>query len=377
MVYGLLSTKDSRLRKNDKKKKEYNIKKNMQKILINNEHIRDVKNIASGAYAPLTGFLRKGDFQSVLDKMRLENGKVWPIPIVLDVPTNEIEENVLLVSEEGEEIALLKNTEVFENPKEEFAEKVFGTIEIEHPGVKHVMEMQDYLVGGEIELITHPRMEENTLLPHETKEEFAKRGWKNIVAFQTRNPPHRSHEYLQKSALEHTDGLFINPVIGQKKAGDFHDDAIFGAYEKLVEHYYHPEKVFLGGLSLRMRYAGPREALLHALIRKNFGCTHFIVGRDHAGVGDYYGTYDAQKIFDEFDKAELGIEIFPLEHAAYCKTCAGMASMKSCPHHATDWIMLSGTKVRDKFQKGEEIPGEFMRPEVTEYLKGFEDPFVG
>lgn len=348
----------------------------MQKIVIDWEHIRDVKNIASGAYAPLKGFLKQADFQSVLDLMRLKNGEVWPIPIVLDITTNQVEKNVLLVSEDGEEIAKLKNTEVFENPKKEFAKKVFGTTDLAHPGVKHVMEMQDFLVGGEIELITHPRMEENTMLPDETKAEFAKRGWENIVAFQTRNPPHRSHEYLQKSAMEHTDGLFINPVIGEKKEGDFQDEAIFGAYEALVEHYYDPAKVLLGGLSLRMRYAGPREALFHALIRKNFGCTHFIVGRDHAGVGDYYGTYDAQNIFKEFDSEELGIKIFPLEHAAYCKKCGGVASMKSCPHHQTDWVHLSGTKVREKFQKKESIPEEFMRKEVVEYLQRIEKPFV-
>lgn len=348
----------------------------MQKIIVDKEHIRDIKNIASGAYAPLTGFLRKNDFQSVLDKMRLEDGSIWPIPITLDLETKEIEQNVMLVSKDGEEIALLKNTEIFPNPKKEFAEKVFRTTDELHPGVKKVYEMGDFLVGGEIELLTHPHMEANTILPHQTKAEFKKRNWDTIVAFQTRNPPHRSHEYLQKAALEHVDGLFINPVIGEKKKGDFQDEAIFGAYEKLVEHYYHPEKVFLGGLSLRMRYAGPREAVLHALIRKNFGCTHFIVGRDHAGVGDYYGTYDAQNIFKEFTEEELGIKIFALEHAAYCKKCEGVASLKSCPHHQTDWVLLSGTKVREKFQNKEELPVEFMRPEVVEYLKSFDNPFV-
>ena len=348
----------------------------MQKVVVNKEHIRDIKNIASGVYAPLTGFLRKADFQSVLDNMRLADASVWSIPITLDLNTNQIESTALLVSEEGEEIALLRNTEVYPNPKEEFAEKVFGTTDLNHPGVKKIFEMEDYLVGGEIELLTDSRMEKNTILPDETKTEFAKRGWETVVAFQTRNPPHRSHEYLQKSALEHVDGLFINPVIGQKKSGDFHDEAIFGAYEILVDNYYHPEKVFLGGLSLRMRYAGPREAVMHALIRKNFGCTHFIVGRDHAGVGDYYGTYDAQKIFNQFKKEELGIKIFPFEHAAFCKKCGCMASMKSCPHHLSDWIHLSGTKIREKFKNNEDFPAEFMRPEVVEYLQGFDDLFV-
>lgn len=348
----------------------------MQKIVIDREHIRDVKNIASGAYAPLTGFVRQADFQSILEKIRLTTGEIWPIPITLDVSTEIIEKDVLLVSAEGEEIALLKNTEVYPNPKTKFAQKAFSTTDLNHPGVKKVFEMGDFLVGGEIELLTHPHMEENTFIPAQTKDEFTKRGWRTIVAFQTRNPPHRSHEYLQKSALEHTDGLFINPVIGEKKAGDFKDNAIFGAYEKLVEKYYHPEKVLLGGLSLRMRYAGPREAVMHALIRRNFGCTHFIVGRDHAGVGDYYGTYDAQKIFEQFDENELGIKIFPLEHAAYCKACEGIASLKSCPHHQTDWIVLSGTKVREKFNNKEEIPPEFMRPEVVEYLMSLDDPFV-
>ena len=348
----------------------------MQKIIVNKEHIREIKNLANGVYAPLKGFVKQADFQSILDKMRLVSGGIWPIPITLDIDTPEIEKDVLLVAENGEEIALLKNTEVYPNSKEEFAKKVFRTTDEAHPGVKKVYEMGNYFVGGEIELLTHPHMEANTLLPHEVKAEFNKRNWNTIVAFQTRNPPHRSHEYLQKAALEHVDGLFINPVIGEKKKGDFQDEAIFGAYEKLVQHYYHPEKVFLGGLSLRMRYAGPREAVLHALIRKNFGCTHFIVGRDHAGVGDYYGTYDAQNIFKEFDENELGIKVFALEHAAYCKACEGVASLKSCPHHQTDWVLLSGTKVREKFQNKEEIPVEFMRPEVVEYLKEFENPFV-
>ena len=352
------------------------LNKNMQKIVVNIEHIRDIKNLANGVYAPLTGFAKQADFQSILDNMRLEDGSVWPIPITLDVPNQEFDSEALLISEKGEEIAILKNIEVYPNPKEEFAEKVFQTTEDLHPGVKKVYEMEDYFIGGEIELLSHPHMEENTVLPHETKEEFKKRKWETIVAFQTRNPPHRSHEYLQKSALEHVDGLFINPVIGQKKIGDFHDEAIFGAYEKLVEHYYHPEKVYLGGLSLKMHYAGPREAVLHALIRKNFGCTHFIVGRDHAGVGNYYGTYDAHNIFKEFQDGELGIEVFALEHAAYCNVCKGMASMKSCPHHQTEWVHLSGTKVREKFQNKEDIPEEFMRPEVIEYLQGFENPFV-
>jgi len=308
----------------------------MQKIIVDKEHIRDIKNIANGVYAPLAGFVKQADFQNILDTMRLEDGSVWPIPITLDTEHQELDANILLLAEDGTEIAHLKNIEIFPNPKNEFAEKVFLTTDKKHPGVKKVFGMNDFLVGGEIDLIDHPHMEENTVLPHETKEEFRKRNWDTVVAFQTRNPPHRSHEYLQKAALDHVDGLFINPVIGEKKTGDFHDDAIFGAYEKLVDHYYHPEKVFLGGLSLRMRYAGPREAVMHALIRKNFGCTHFIVGRDHAGVGDYYGTYDAHNIFDEFKENELGIQVFTLEHVAYCKTCEGMVSIKSCPHHKTE-----------------------------------------
>jgi len=353
------------------------------KLKINRNHATDVFAFVDGRYRPLTGFLRRPDFNSVLNDMRLADGSVWPIPIVLDIGSDErsdIEnaDRVELVDANGETVAFIKNPEVYEYCKEEFAKKVFKTLDINHPGVKEVFGMKDYLVGGEIELTENigGLDLENYLTPAETRQLFKERGWEKVVAFQTRNAPHCSHEYIQKLALDEVDGLFIQPVLGPKKTGDFTDDAILGAYKIAISNYYPSERTHLGVLPLKMRYAGPREAVFHALIRKNFGCTHFIVGRDHAGVGNYYGPYDAQNIFYNFTEKEIGIKIMKFENAFYCHGCAGHNTADKCDHGDESRLLISGTRLREMIRNNEEIPGEFMRPEVADYLINHSNPFV-
>lgn len=339
--------------------------------------IRDLKNIATGAYAPLKGYLYEDDFHSVLRHMRLVNESIWPIPIVLDLQDDSVGSEVELLDENGELLATVTEPQVYPNPKEDFAKMVFGTTDSEHPGVANVFSMGDYLLGGRVHYHGEPVLDPHTITPQAAREEFSKRGWKTVVAFQTRNAPHRSHELLQKNALDHVDGLFINPVIGRKKTGDLVDEAVFAAYETLVEHYYKKDMVYLAGLPLDMRYAGPREAVLHAIIRRNYGCSHFIIGRDHAGVGSYYGTYDAHNIFSHFDRDELGIEILKFDNASYCHGCEGVVSQKSCPHDpATSHVHYSGTKFRSMLKEGQRPPREFMRPEVVDTLLSFDKLFV-
>lgn len=298
--------------------KEDILNKEYKKIELNMEQVKDVNNIANGVYSPLQGFLKKDDFKRVVSKMRLKNGLVWPIPIVLDID-EEIQGDVLLTFN-GKPAALLKDTETYKYDKDEFCEQVFKTKDRRHPGVDDVYRMKDFLIGGEVVLLEsiHSHFPEYDFTPIETRAEFQKRGWETIVAFQTRNVPHRGHEFVQKQGLKEVDGLFIQPVIGEKKIGDFKDEYILISYDILIKKHYPENKAFLGILPLKMRYAGPREAVFHALIRKNFGCTHFIVGRDHAGVGDYYGPLEAIEIFKEFKDEEIGINILALpEDVAY------------------------------------------------------------
>ena len=341
----------------------------------------DLENIAYGVYSPLEGFLIEEEFQSVLDTMHLPNGVPWSIPIVLDVDEKELRfkegDEILLIHNGTLPLAKMNIDEIYKYDKKEFAQKVFKTIDINHPGVNNLNNMGNYLVGGKIELLNElPNpFKKYTLRPKDTRKLFEERNLDTIVAFQTRNVPHLGHGYLQKFALTFVDGLFINPVIGKKKKGDYKDEVILKAYETLFEYYYPKDSSVLSSVRYEMRYAGPREAVHHAIMRKNFGCTHFIVGRDHAGVGNYYGPYDAQEIFKEF--TDLGISPMFFKEFFHCNKCKAIVNEKICPHTMENREYFSGTKIRNMIVRGEEPPEYFMRAEVYEVIKSFKNPFVG
>jgi len=356
--------------------------KQFPSVILDEEHVKDVKNIARGVYSPLDGFLCKQDLNSVIEHMRLKNNVIWPIPIVLDVSkdkANGLKEGkkVSLTDKDSNPIAILELEEKFTFDKDKIAKKVFLTNDQTHPGVKSLHERGEVFLGGKIDLIDNTKepFYNRNLDPKETRFLFNKKGWKRVVAFQTRNVPHLGHEYLQRCGLEIADGLFINPVIGRKKPGDFKDEIILKAYEILMENYYPKDKVVLSILPMQMRYAGPREAVFHAIVRKNFGCTHFIVGRDHAGVGNFYGHYDSQDIFNNIEK-ELGIEALRFENSFYCKKCSSMATSKTCNHEKSFKLSLSGTKLREVISTGQELEDNFMRPEVINFLKKSPKPYV-
>ncbi len=340
----------------------------------------DAANIAHGVYSPLEGFMVQEDYESVLYNMRLANDLPWTIPIVLDASPEELtgirEGDEIALRLRGEAFAVLRVEEIYGWDRKAYAVNVFKTTDPGHPGVRRLQYRKELLVGGQILLFKElpEPFEEYRLWPKETRVLFESRGWKTIAAFQTRNVPHMGHEYVQKAALTFVDGLFINPLVGWKKPGDYRDEVIVEAYQALIRHYYPRESVVFSVLRMEMRYAGPREAIHHAIVRKNFGATHFIVGRDHAGVGNYYGPYEAWDIFREFP--DLGVTPLFVREAFYCKKCGQMVNEKICPHPEEYRVRISGTKLRKMILSGQKPPEYMMRPEVAEVVLSHPSPFV-
>lgn len=353
-----------------------NKSKAIKSITVSPRVVSDLELIAVGAMSPNEGFMGKADYESVVETMRLKNGLAWSIPITLPVSSDGAKglkegEDVSLQDESGKLIAVLHCQEKFSYDKKKEAQEVYRTTDEAHPGVQVIYNQGDVLLGGNISLINRPpdvEFPEHRFDPAQTRKMFEEKGWKRVVAFQTRNPIHRAHEYLQKCALETVDGLLIHPIVGETKSDDIPADIRMRCYQVLIENYYPKDRVILSVLPAAMRYAGPREAIFHAVVRKNYGCTHFIVGRDHAGVGNYYGTYDAHKIFDEFKPEEIGITPLFFDHAFYCKKCNGMVSTKTCPHPPDSHVFLSGTKVRELLRNKQDLPIEFTRIEVGRVL---------
>jgi sulfate adenylyltransferase len=347
----------------------------LPRVQLNAVQVADLHLIATGGYSPLTGFLGQADYESVVDHMHLASGLPWTLPITLAVDADRAAclkrgQEVALMSEHGQIIGLLELTEIYGYEKQREAQQVYRTTDTAHPGVARLCASGDYLLAGEIWLL-QPPVWAFPHLPHtaaETRALIAQHGWQSVVGFQTRNPVHRAHEYIQKCALEIVDGLLLHPLVGETKHDDLPAEVRIRSYERLLDNYYPTGRTLLGAFPGAMRYAGPREAVHHALVRKNYGCTHFIVGRDHAGVGNYYGTYDAQKIFGTFDRTALGITPLFFEHTFYCKRCGGMASPKTCPHSGDHHVTLSGSAVRALLQRGEAPPPEYSRWEVVEVL---------
>jgi len=349
--------------------------KGLERIELNDRNLADLECIATGVYSPLEGYMEESDYRLVVREMRLSSGLPWTIPIALPVAEEvagrlSLDDEVALIWK-TEVLAVMRVASIYRPDKTEEAQKVYRTDDTRHPGVAALRASGPVYLGGPLYLVNpipHKKFHTYRLTPAETRAEFARRGWKTVAAFQTRNPIHRAHEYLQKVALEMVDGLFINPLVGTTKADDVPAEVRVHTYEVILDKYYPEERVLLGVFPAAMRYAGPREAILHAIARKNYGATHFIVGRDHAGVGDYYGTYDAQKIFEKFPTDELGIAPLMFEHAFYCRVCGQMTTSKTCPHDGEHRVHLSGTKVREMLRRGEMPPPEFTRPEVARIL---------
>ena len=338
--------------------------------------LSDLELLAIGAVSPNRGFMTKADYESVVNEMHLASGLPWSLPITLAPTEAELgnlkEGERAAITYEGRPVAIIDIEQIFDYDGDDEAQKCYKTTDAEgHPGVAHIKSQGPRYVGGDVTVLENVfahEFSEYRNTPLKLREEFAGRGWNTVVAFQTRNPIHRAHEYLTKVALEGVDGLLIHPLVGGTKGDDIPAEVRMKCYEVLMENYYPHDRVVLSVFPAAMRYGGPREAIWHALLRKNYGVTHFIVGRDHAGVGDYYGTYEAQEMFDRFDDGELGISPLKFEHTFFCKACEGMASAKTCPHDRANHVHLSGTQVREMLADGQEPPHEFSRPEVARIL---------
>ena len=354
----------------------------LAQVALSELNLADLEMIANGGFSPLTGFMGRADYESVVRDMRLANGLPWSVPVTLALDTTAAAsihegDSVALVEHraDGEThvLAILEVQEKYSYDREWEAQNVYRTTDTAHPGVARLYRQGEVLIGGSVSLIDWPdrvrhEFAELRYTPAQTRALFTERGWRRIVAFQTRNPIHRAHEYIQKTALEVVDGLLLHPLVGETKSDDIPADVRVESYKAIIEAYYPSSRVILSVFPSAMRYAGPREAIFHALARKNYGCSHFIVGRDHAGVGKYYGSFDAHHIFDEFTPDEIGITPLFFDHTFYCRACGSVVSAKTCPHPTSEHIVLSGTQVRQMLSRGETLPAEFTRPEVSRIL---------
>lgn len=360
-----------------------------KKIQVSLSQQIDIYNLATGAYSPLIGFCRRDDFVTITEKMQLKDGTIWSIPIILAIDEGKAQEilssgvhAVELIDNNNSHIASISEIEIYPFDKNSYCINIFWTLNSDHPGVQRIQKMWDFLIGGDVQVRDGWKAKfddvnwDKILTPRETRKLFAARWFKEIVAFQTRNVPHRGHEYIQKCALENVDALLVHPVIGEKKSWDFQNHVILGSYEILANKYYNPERVIISCLPWVMQYAWPREAILHAIIRQNFGCTHFIVGRDHAWVWTYYGTYDAQKIFDTLPEWALKIKILRYENAAYCPQVRWVVTDKTSPSPNAERVFISGTKFRMMLLEWIRPPEEFIRPEIVDYLLSGKNIFI-
>ena len=350
---------------------------NLPKVVVSERELSDLEMLAVGALSPLTGFQDERDYHAILETMHLAGGLAWAIPVTLSLTEDDAHrlggaDSVALLPSEGTTpLAVLRISQIYKRDRQKEAVAVYRTDDAEHPGVAALVAAGDFCAAGTLEVIALPSHDDflkYRLTPAQTRAAFSERGWKTVVGFQTRNPIHRAHEYIQKCALEIVDGLLVHPLVGATKGDDVPADVRMRCYEALFDGYYPRDRAMVSVFPAAMRYAGPREAIWHAIARKNYGCTHFIVGRDHAGVGSYYGTYDAQQIFDELEPDELGIMPLKFEHSFWCNACEGMGSPKTCPHGEDQRVSLSGTKVREMLRSGERPPIEFSRAEVADIL---------
>lgn len=348
-------------------------------IDLNTAAYQDLINISNGRYSPIDGFMTQNDFLKVSHDMMLEDGTIWPLPIFLDIPSETaadlyVGEKAGLRSPTGQLVGVIEIEDIYKYDTSKLAIEIFNTGDKSHPGVQKFYNRDDFLVGGKVYVFNKERYNRTDLHPKETRVLFEQRGWETVVGFQTRNAPHRAHEHIQKSALELTDGILIQPKLGEKKPGDYRDEIILGAYKTLLDSYYPNDRVALSVFPNKMNYAGPREAIFDALIRKNQGCTHFIIGRDHAGVGDYYGEFEAQNEFDKM--ADIGITPLFYSYSFYCERCDGMTSEKICPHGDDQQVHPSGTRIRSLIRSGTKPSKKIMRPEVAEYIMSMDNTFV-